>query len=191
MKAWHFVGADRRMSFGDKRLVEVGKTYSVEGEPVLCEHGLHGSERIIDALYYAPGPVVCRVRLSGILVHGKDKSVATQRTVLGMIDATEILEALSRQWALSVAHLWPMPDVLREFLKTGEESLRAAAWAAAWEAARQAARAAAWAAAGAAARETAQAAAWAAALEEALIRQNAQLEARVLAELGTVPSFNP
>jgi len=85
---------------------------------------------------------------------------------------------IARSCAASVLHLWsgPVPLVVREYLRTGEEALmdaaRAAAWAAAGAAARAAAGAAAWAAAGAAAwaadaawsaaRDAARAAAWAA-----------------------------
>ena len=46
---------------------------------------------------------------------------------------------------LDAAHLWNAPQIVLDFLKTGDESLRAAARAAAW--------AAAWAAAGAAQKE--------------------------------------
>jgi hypothetical protein len=72
-----------------------------------------------------------------------------------------LLNAFARWCALSVAHLWqsPMPDVVRQFLETGDEMLRSAAWAAAWSAAGAAARSAAWSAASDAAR----AATWAAA----------------------------
>ena len=63
------------------------------------------------------------------------------------------------QCALDVIHLWDAPPVVKKYLKTGDESLRAAAWAAAGDAA----RAAAGAAAGDAARAAAWAAAWAAA----------------------------
>ncbi len=44
-----------------------------------------------------------------------------------------LLNAFARWCALSVAHLWqsPMPDVVRQFLETGDEMLRTAAWAAA------------------------------------------------------------
>ena len=76
---WHFLPADRRLGFGDGREVKVGETLTVEGEPVLCEHGLHGSSRARDALGYAQGrPVISRVRLGGTLLHDDDKSVGTE-----------------------------------------------------------------------------------------------------------------
>ena len=46
-----------------------------------------------------------------------------------------------------MAHLWDCPDIVRQYLETGDESIREAAHAAAWDAARAAAGAslaAAW-----------------------------------------------
>lgn len=87
------------------------------------------------------------------------------------------IRKLACDYALSVAHLWDMPDVVRQYLETQDESIRIAAREAAqaaqtaWDAARAAAWAtwaAAWAAAQAArdaaedvAGNAAMAAAWA------------------------------
>jgi hypothetical protein len=161
--AWHFIGTDRLMAHTGTPIV-AGETYRVDGPVILCEHGLHASERIIDALYFAPGPIVCRVAMSGEIVTGDNKCAATKRRVIWMDDATDILRAFARQCAMDVAHLWDMPDVVRQYLTTGDESRRDAAWAAAkdaaWAAAWAAARDAAWAAAWSAARAAAWAAAW-------------------------------
>jgi hypothetical protein len=66
-----------------------------------------------------------------------------------------LLREFARWCALQVIHLWNAPDVVREYLETGNEELRAAAravaGAAAWDAARDVARAVAGDAAGAAA----------------------------------------
>jgi hypothetical protein len=78
------------------------------------------------------------------------------------------IRKLACAYALMVADLWDMPEVVREYLETQKEELRNAAWAAAWDAAgaaagdaaRAAARDAAWDAAGDAARAAARAAAW-------------------------------
>lgn len=88
---WHFLPEDRRLAHGDGREVRVGETLRVEWEPKLCAHGLHASKRAIDALRYQPGPVVCRVRLSGTIVEDGLEAVATERTVLAMADATRTL----------------------------------------------------------------------------------------------------
>ena len=84
------------------------------------------------------------------------------------------IRKLACDYALDVIHLWaaPVPPVVMKYLKTGDENLRVAAWAAAGNAA-GAARDAAWAAAGVAAwaaagnaagaaRDAARDAAWAA-----------------------------
>jgi hypothetical protein len=174
--AWHFVGDALR----DGRPVPAdGEWLEHNGPLVMCESGLHASERIIDALKYAPGATICRVELDGEMLNYNDKLVARRRMIMWRIDGDEVLRAFARRVALDVAHLWDMPDVVRQYLETGDESLRAAAWAAAWaaagaaagpaagDAAGDAAWAAAWAAAGAAAWDAARAAAgtaaWAAA----------------------------
>ena len=69
------------------------------------------------------------------------------------------MRKFARECASDVLHLWDAPQVVRDYLATGEESQRAAAEAAAeaaaWTAARDAAEAAAWAAARDAARAAA------------------------------------
>jgi hypothetical protein len=138
-------------------------TLKHKGKLELCASGLHASERLIDALEYAPGPILCRVQMGGTIKKESDKLVARQRTILWRIDSTDVLRKFARQCALDVAHLWNMPPVVRQYLETGDESLRAAAsdaaWAAAGAAAGAAASAAAWAAASDAASDAASAAA--------------------------------
>ena len=176
---WHFATVDNsgipRLGYGDGREVMVGETLRVEGKPIHCEdrrnnkaHGLHASPTIWDALGYAQGGklVLCRVTLGGTVIHRDKKSVASERTVIAMLSVEQtdkLLHDFARWCALQVIHLWDVPNVVRQYLETGDESLRAAARAAAWDAAREAAWAAAWDAARAAARD----AAWAAAREAA------------------------
>ena len=166
--AWHFVGDALR----DGRPIPVdGVTLKHKGKLELCASGLHASERLIDALNYAPGPILCRVQMGGTIKKESDKLVARQRTILWRVNSTDVLRKFARQCALDVAHLWNMPPVMKQYLETGDERLRAAASDAAWAAARDAARAAASDAARAAAsdaasdaaRDAARAAAWAAA----------------------------
>ncbi|HUU94657.1 MAG TPA: hypothetical protein VM487_02880, partial [Phycisphaerae bacterium] len=144
--AWHFLTADCRLRNGGE-VVEVGKTYSVPDPDkplVLCEYGMHASARPLDALNYAPGPMVCRVEMSGTILEGDDKLVATHRKVLALADALDVLRKFARLCALDVIHLWDAPDVVRRYLETGDESLRAAARATAEDAAWATARDAAW-----------------------------------------------
>ena len=137
------------------------------GPLVLCKSGLHASLDPWDALTYAPGPWLAVVDLDGDMIRGDDKVCARRRRIVRRMDASKILRSFARAEALAVVHLWDAPTVVRTYLETGDESLRAAARAAAWDSTGYAARAAAAAAAGPAARaaawDSAGYAAWAAA----------------------------
>jgi len=127
MKAWFFSNTDSRLRYDDGRKIKAGVMHTFDGEPIMCEQGLHASVNILDALSYAPGPVVWRVNLSGEIVKGDDKCVATKREYLWGYDATDVLRKFARMCALDVIHLWDAPDVVVRYIKTGDESIRAAA----------------------------------------------------------------
>jgi hypothetical protein len=78
-----------------------------------------------------------RVSYGGRVAEQDDKGVSSERTILASIDATQLLRRFAADQALSVAHLWAMPETVREYLTTLDESTRAAAaeaaWAAAWD----------------------------------------------------------
>jgi hypothetical protein len=165
-------------------LPAVGEWLEQEGPIVICERGLHASYRAFDALGYAPTGVplgVCLVEVDGVETEQADKLVCRRRRVLAWAPCDWVLRLFARECALSVLHLWQgeVPAVVREYLETGNEEIRAAARAAAWDAAWDAARAAAWDAARAAAwdaawdaaraaaRDAARAAAWDAARDAA------------------------
>jgi len=155
--AWHFCAETLR----DGRPIPAdGETLTHEGEIRMCASGLHASRRIIEALKHAPGNTICRVECWGDVIEDDAKLVARHRRILWRLDGKEVLRQFARQAALSVIHLWDAPDVVRQFLETGEEALRDAAWAAAADASRGAAWDAAWAAAADAARGAALGAAW-------------------------------
>jgi hypothetical protein len=163
MKAWHFVGDTLR----DGRPVPAdGVTLKHDGPLVMCESGLHFSKHPFDALRYAPGATLCLVECGGDVVEGvgdhKDKGICSERTIIARMDATNLMRYFARMQALSVIHLWDAPQIVCDYLMTGDESIRAAAWAAAWAAASATARAAEWDAASATARAAASATARAA-----------------------------
>lgn len=106
----------------------------------ICESGLHASRKAWDALQYAPGPYVTLCEVRGIVTEEGDKLVCHERRPLWGYDATNVLRLFARRCALDVIHLWDAPDVVKRYLETGDESLRAAARGAAWDAARDAAR---------------------------------------------------
>ena len=185
LTGWHF--STGRLGYGDNRPIVMGETHTVdvtERKLELCEWGLHASERIIDALRYASGPMVCRVRLHGEILRGDDKACATHRTYIDGIDATGILREFARKCALDVIHLWDAPDVVRRYLETGDELLRAASSAAALDASSAASWAASWAASSAASWDTAWDTARAAAWDTAWGQQNTRLTDMVQAAIA-------
>lgn len=102
---WYFSDYDECLRYGDKRKIEVGITHTVDCKPRLCESGLHASNQILDALNYAPGPILWQVTLSGKIVRGDDKACATKRTYNARLDATSLLRKFARMCALDVIHL--------------------------------------------------------------------------------------
>ena len=139
MICWHFLPANR-MTRWNSQLVTVGQTLISPDSLKLCESGLHASVKALDALQYAPGPIICRVELGGKIVQDKDKCVASKRTCRAMNDATETLRYFARWCALSVTDKWDA--FVLDYLMTGDKKIRAAAGDAARDAAWAAARAA-------------------------------------------------
>ena len=177
VKAWHFLPADGRLQFGDRAVVRVGEPLHVVGPLELCRNGMHGSIRAIDALNYAPGPIICRVRHDGDIARGDDKLCSRTRTALWMYDASTVLhefaccvaEAALLMAEIDDARCWRAIEAKRAWLRgeIGNHEL-----AAAWDAARAAARAAAW--------DAARAAAWAAAWDAAWDEQNDLLTTMIM-----------
>ena len=140
--AWHFLPADRRLRFGDRRLAEPGRTLTVSPPLLLDSRGLHASVRPIDALSYAPGPILCRVALSGEILEDKDKVCAEHRTVLCMADATRALHLFACDEAERALQIAKVDEprcaaaikTKRRWLdgEATDEELDAA-WAAAWD----------------------------------------------------------
>ena len=188
---WHFLSDPTQLSNDGGPLlpvVELPKGI----HPELCSTGFHASRRPLDALSFAPGPWLCRVRLEGEVVRDDDKAVGSRRVLLaGPVDvsrelrlfacdcAERVLPLFERErpddarprMAIEIARRYANGKAVSEETAAAGDAARAAAgdaaWAAAWAAAGDAARDAAWAAARAAARaaawDAAGDAAWAAA----------------------------
>ena len=199
---YHFLREDRKLQFEPYTPVVVGETLVYPGKPELCKAGFHASERIIDALRYAPGPVLCVVELGGEIIHGDDKAVAQERTVSWMQDisptlhefACQVAEEALKEHGVTDERSWKAIEVKRLWLKgeaTDKElaDARSAAWSAAESAGYAAesaadaadAAAAAWFAAWSAADAawSAAEAAWSAAGSAAGYAQNEKLEAMI------------
>lgn len=129
IEAWHFVGATLR----DGRPIPPDGKWLVHRGPVkICKSGLHASRRPCHALPYAPGSVLCRVECDDIVDEQNDKLVCRRRRIIERADVTETLRYFARMQALSVIHMYNNPpDVLLDYLMTGDEAIRTAAWTAA------------------------------------------------------------
>ena len=162
MLAWHFLPEDRKLRWGMREVVLPGLKLAVPPPLKMCRHGLHAGIRAIDALRYAPGPVVCRVELGGEILEDEDKCCATERTCVWLADASEVLHrfacwcaegALAREREAGrepAAASWAAVQAKRDWLAgkiTGQELTAAwkaamndavmnAAWNAAWYAAK-------------------------------------------------------
>jgi hypothetical protein len=158
---WHFVGNTLR---DGSPVPANGVTLKHTDELIMCEAGLHYSRSAFDALQYAPGPVLCRVEMGGVIPYTGDKGCGSERTIIARHDVTNILRRFAKDQAKSVLHLWDAPQVVVDYLNSDTEELRDTARFAsrlvAWDTARDASRLAAWDTARLAARDAARLAAW-------------------------------
>ena len=180
VKAYHFLKDDMCGRYGNEPAWKEGEERSVKGKLVMCVHGYHASPSFYDALNYAKGNMACIVELSGEIIKDTDKYVATKRKLIKVVNAEKILRTWScdcaeralKKAGVKDGHGWNAIKVARLYNegKATKDELDAA-WGAAWDVARHAARAAAWDAARATAwdaRDAALAAALDAALDIAL-----------------------
>ena len=127
IKAWHFAANNKKLMYDDNRPVRRNVRYFARpkgNELELRRHGMHGSKNILDALQWAPGNVITWCEFGGQIIQDDDKLVAEWRKPLWVYDATELLLEFTRWCALQVSHLWECPDVVKQFLETGDKTLR-------------------------------------------------------------------
>ena len=85
--AFHFLNGNKVLAHSDKRRVCLRKTLKCDKHKLeLCRYGLHASIRVQDAFSYCQQPILCRVKLGGEIIEGKDKLVASERTVLWWVN---------------------------------------------------------------------------------------------------------
>jgi len=66
--AWHFLRVDKKLGYGDNRLVSLDDLIAVDPDKLdLCHFGLHGSVKILDAISFIgwENAIVCRLNLVG------------------------------------------------------------------------------------------------------------------------------
>ena len=169
---WHFIAGDKLRD--GTTAPKDGAWLKYDGKLIMCERGLHFSRLPHEALQYAPGATLCLIEYGGKVVMGNDKGVCSRRRIIARMDATELLRFYARMQAVKVLEYWDTepPEVVCDYLMTGDESARSAARSAAWsaaesaaESARSAARRAAWSAAWSAAESAAESARRAASAE--------------------------
>ena len=121
---------DKRLRFGDERLVKAGVTHSVKGELLLYYNGLHASEKIIDALVMTTGKHLWIVSVSDEKIVDKYQVCARSRTYIAGFNATKMIELFARKQALlNVELLKPFCNHRQyasvvDWLYTGREELR-------------------------------------------------------------------
>ena len=178
--AWHFLPDDGMTADYGKRRTKVGPgtILRVAGPVKCCEDGLHGAERLIDALKYAPGSLLERTRHSGEIDRQDDKICSTIRETLWMLDAEWYLHEFACraaekaiEWsgaepdprsvaAIECKRAWLAGSADDEDLAAARDAGWSAASSAAWSADWSAASSAAWSAAWSAASSAAWSAAW-------------------------------
>ena len=96
MLAYHFIAPDLKTRF-DNLQAKVGEVLEVAGEIKLCNFGLHASVHPWDALLHAQTEqtTLCLVELSGKIIEGDDKVVASKRKILKTVDAKPLFQRIA------------------------------------------------------------------------------------------------
>lgn len=93
---WHFVrdNFELNLKHGNKRIkVKPGLVLRTNPAKLeLCWNGLHASVNLFDAIKYAPGWKLCRVKSSGKIDSTYDKYVSTQREVIYIVDFKKVFD---------------------------------------------------------------------------------------------------
>ena len=115
MRAWHFLRDDMTGGYGDEPAWTDGEKRTVEGELVMCSHGYHASERLIDAVTYARGSTICRVEVSKDMLIDTDKVCSRSRRLLWHLPA-EVGQGILHEFAC-----WCAEQALKAELNAGRE----------------------------------------------------------------------
>jgi hypothetical protein len=127
IRAWHFTGATLR---DGRPIPAIGKWLVHDGPVKMCDIGLHASVRLWDAITFAPGATLHRVECADIVQRNSDKLVCRRRRIVATVSADradQIFRRFARVAAYTVIDKWDAPELVRRYLETGDESIRAAA----------------------------------------------------------------
>ena len=109
MKAFKATHTGGKPNHGDETY-EVGKTYTLDGDAKLCEHGYHASQRADDVFTYYENPdEIYEVTLAGSTAIGKDKLCGTAMVVERQLSPLEIVQTIEDKnkalcWAALKGH---------------------------------------------------------------------------------------
>jgi hypothetical protein len=152
---WRFIPADHRLGYGDGREVREGETLTVDGEIGLCARGIHGSEKLTDALRYKRSPVLTMAVLSGDIASDDEKCCASVcrtdriltreetdrflrlfavRCARRVLDVADEKHRATLENTLDVAERYALGDATENDLTTARAAASAAASAAARDA---------------------------------------------------------
>jgi len=92
---------------------EIGKTYEIEGDPILCEKGFHFCRDMQKCFsYYDIRSRFCEIKAEGI-IHGQDKEVSRKITIIRELSKQEIMGRITDSY---YAYLWAMEIGNREVM---------------------------------------------------------------------------
>ena len=94
MNSWHFHTGVLAHSRGTE--IKEGQTLKRNPNNLkLCKYGLHSSERLMDAVWYAGGlPYLSYVKASGKIITGRDKIVSSRRKCIKTIDQKTLVRKI-------------------------------------------------------------------------------------------------
>ena len=96
---WHFLQRNKKLGYADGRPVHKKRWFKAKNcrTTRLCSCGMHASENILDALKWAPGPVLCQVKVHGNIkvASNNDKFVGMERLVIDWINAEDVIQEFS------------------------------------------------------------------------------------------------
>ena len=121
IRGWHFIGADFKLRFSQET-VELGKISEATGPISLCNNGMHACRLILDALKFANGPVVCRVKIFGETQEDREKICGRYRQVLAYGDIIWQLHQYGFDLTSSIlsgeeTDLWELLDVKKKWIE--------------------------------------------------------------------------